>query len=53
MYHFLAGMGEGMRLTLQGLSGRPFQLRPTTCAQLARSDPLPDSFATPTLPCHD
>ena len=31
-YHCRSGMGEGIRFTLQGLSGSPFQLRPITCA---------------------
>ena len=30
-YHCRAGMGDGMRFTRHGLSGSPFQLRPTTC----------------------
>lgn len=31
-YHFLAGIGLGMRLTLHGLSGCPAQFLPTTCS---------------------
>lgn len=31
-YHCRSGMGEGIRFTLQGLSGSPFQLRPITYA---------------------
>ena len=30
-YQARAGTGLGMRFTRQGLSGNPFQLRPTTC----------------------
>ena len=30
-YQARAGTGLGMRFTRQGLSGSPFQLRPTTC----------------------
>ena len=30
-YHCRSGMGEGILLTLQGLSGIPFQFRPITC----------------------
>lgn len=33
-YHCRAGMGDGMRFTRHGLSGSPFQLRPTTCARM-------------------
>ena len=29
-YHFFVGIGDGMRFTLHGLSGSPFQFLPTT-----------------------
>ena len=32
-YQARPGMGDGMRFTRHGLSGAPFQLRPTTCAR--------------------
>ena len=35
-YHFLAGMGEGMRFTRHGLLGRPSQFRPTTYSQCGK-----------------
>lgn len=38
-YHRLSGIGEGIRFTLQGLSGKPFQFLPTTCTDLGRRQP--------------
>lgn len=38
-YQWRSGMGEGILLTLHGLSGSPFQFRPITCEPLRRVRP--------------
>lgn len=35
-YHCRSGIGDGILFTRHGLSGNPFQLRPTTC-EMART----------------